>query len=249
MNVRWIAVFVLIALTGCCAQVGPGSGVNTNTISVSGDAEVKVVPDRANVYLGVETRNKDMLAASSANDASVREVIAAIRSLSVDPTDIQTDFFHVEIVYSGHEGTIVDYYKVTKEIQVVLKNVSRFEELLNTVLRTGANHIYGIEFTTSELRKHRDEARAMAAKAAIEKANDLAAVAGMKVVGKPTSVSTYSYGGGAWYGRCCGYGYGGNMYQNVSQNAMSVGSDALQGTISLGKISVTATVTMSFQIQ
>jgi hypothetical protein len=247
MNMKRIAIFVLAVTCGCCAQVGLGS--NPNSISVTGDAEVKVVPDRANVYLGVETRNKDIATASSLNDASVRQVIAAIRGLGVDPSDIQTDFFHVEIVYSGHEGTIVDYFKVTKEIQVVLKNVSRFEELLNTVLRTGANHIYGIEFATSELRKHRDEARALAAKAAIEKANDLAAVAGMKVVGKPTSVSSYSYGGGSWYGRCCGYGYGSNMYQNVAQNVVSSGGEGSQGTVSLGKISVTANVTMTFQIQ
>ena len=43
----------------------------------------------------------------------------------------------------------------------------------------------------------RDQARALATKAAIEKANDLAAAAGMKVVGKPTSLTTYSYGGGS----------------------------------------------------
>ncbi len=182
MDKKYLTIFVLTAAYACAQVV---VGANQNTISVTGDAEVKVVPDRANVYLGVESRSKDMAAASSSNDASVRQVIAAVRALGVDSSDIQTDFFHVEIVYSGREGTIVDYYKVTKEIQVVLKNVSRFEELLNTVLRTGANHIYGIEFTTSELRKHRDEARAMAAKAAIEKANDLAAVAGMKVVGSP----------------------------------------------------------------
>jgi uncharacterized protein YggE len=244
---RWIALFLIATVCGCCAQVSLGA--NSNTISITGDAEIKVVPDRANVYLGVESRNKDIAAASATNDASVRQVIAAIRGVGVDSTDIQTDFYHVEIVYSGNAGTIVDYYKVTKEIQVVLKNISRFEELLNTVLRAGANHIYGIDFSTTELRKYRDEARALAAKAAVEKANDLAAAAGMKVVGKPTSVSSYSYGGGSWYGRCCGYGYGSSMYQNVVQNVVSSGGEGSQGTVSLGKISVTAGVTMTFQIQ
>ncbi|MBZ5653959.1 MAG: SIMPL domain-containing protein [Acidobacteriia bacterium] len=247
MPMRHIAIFLLATVCSCQAQISLGS--NQNTISITGDAEVKVVPDRANVYLGVETRNKDIAAASAQNDTDVRQVIASIRQLGVDSTDIQTDFYHVEIVYSGNAGTIVDYYKVTKEIQVVLKDVSRFEGLLNTVLRAGANHVYGIDFSTSELRKHRDEARALAAKAAIEKANDLAAAAGMKVVGKPTSVSSYSYGGGSWYGRCCGYGYGNSMYQNVVQNVASNGGEGAQGTISLGKISVTASVTMTIQIQ
>jgi uncharacterized protein len=242
---RLLTAFVLLAASALSAQPQPSS----NSINISGDAEIKVVPDRANVYLGVETRNKDIAAASAQNDTAVRQVIAAIRGVGVDSTDIQTDFYHVEIVYSSNSGTIIDYYRVTKEIQVVLKNISNFEKLLNTVLRAGANHIDGIDFSTSELRKYRDEARVLAAKAAIEKANDLAAAAGMKVVGKPTSVSSYSYGGGAWYGRCCGYGYGGNMYQNVVQNVPSGAGEGSQGTISLGKISVTANVTMTFQIQ
>jgi uncharacterized protein YggE len=248
MKIRVLAIFLWAAGSVCHAQINLGA--NSNTISISGDAEVKVVPDRANVYLGAETRNKEIAAASAQNDAAVRQVMAAIRGVGVDPTDIQTDFYHVEIVYSGNAGTIIDYYKVTKEIQVTLKNVEHFEELLNTVLRAGANHIYGIDFSTSELRKFRDQARALAAKAAIEKANDLASAAGLKVVGKPTSVSSYSYGGGSWYGRCCGYGYGygSNMVQNVVQNANS-GGEGSQGTVSLGKISVTATVTMTFQIQ
>lgn len=249
MKMRFLAFFLWTAVCGCCAQINLGA--SSNTISISGDAEVKVVPDRANVYLGVETRNKDVAAASTQNDAGVRQVMTAIRRVGVDRTDIQTDFYHVEIVYSSNSGTIVDYYKVTKEIQVTLKNVEHFEELLNTVLRAGANHIYGIDFSTSELRKYRDQARALAAKAAIEKANDLAAAAGLKVVGKPTSVSSYSYGGGSWYGRCCGYGYGygGSMYQNVVQSVGSSGGEGSQGTVSLGKISVTVTVTMTFQIQ
>ena len=49
-------------------------------------------------------------------------------------------------------------------------HVDQFEELLSRVLLAGANHIYDIDFSTSELRKHRDAARALAMKAAQEKA-------------------------------------------------------------------------------
>ena len=246
MKIRILALFLVSVVGASNAQLSMET--NSNTISITGDAEVKVVPDRVAVYLGVETRNKEIGAASAQNDVAVRQVLTAVRSLGVEPGDIQTAYYHVEIAYSDHVGTIIDYYRVTKEIEVSLKNVSRFEELMNTVLKAGANHIYGIDFSTSELRKHRDAARALAAKAAIEKANDLASAAGLKVVGKPISVSSYSYGGGSWYGRCCGYGYGSNMYQNVVQN-VGPPDTGLQGTMSLGKISVTATVTMTFRIE
>ena len=80
--------------------------------------------------------------------------------------------------------------------------------MLSRVLLAGANHIYDIDFSTSELRKHRDAARALAMKAAQEKATDLAAAAGLKVVGTPFNVNAYSYGGGASYGRGRSRGYG-----------------------------------------
>ena len=97
---------------------------------------------------------------------------------------------------------------------------------------------------TTQLRKYRDEARALAIKAAIEKANDLASAAGMKVIGKPTGISSYSYGGGSWYGRTRG---GSMMAQNVYQNAP--GGGELSGTIALGKISVTASVSATFRLE
>lgn len=240
-------LFVMVVCWAATALAWGQIAGASNTISVTGDADVKVVPDRVTVSMGVESRDKEMGNASAQNDTIVKKVIEAVRGLGVDASDIQTDFFHVDISYLSGLGTVVDYYRVTKEIQVELKDASKFERLLNVALRAGANHVYGVEFATSELRKYRDQARALAAKAAIEKANDLAAAAGLKVVGKPMSVSSYSYGGGAAYGRCCGYYGGGSYAQNVVQNVG--GGGETQGSVSLGKINVTASVTMTFQIE
>lgn len=242
---RAILVALLLVPTFLChAQLSSPNGV-----SVGGDAQVNVVPDRVTILLGVETRNKNLDEASSQNDSLIRQVLAAARKLEVNASDIQTDFIHMDLAYQNNDSTVVDYYKVTKEVQIVLKDVSKFESLVSAVLRAGANHIYGIDFSTSELRKYRDQARALATKAAIEKANDLATAAGMKVVGKPTSLTTYSYGGGSAYRYCCGYSYGGNMAQNVVQNQVGAGDSGAESTVALGKIAVYASVTMTFQMQ
>ncbi len=239
-----LVALVLVPTFMCQAQLPSPNGVN-----VSGDAQVNVVPDRVTILLGIESRNKSLDEASAQNDVLIRQVLAAARGLAVSASDIQTDFIHVDLAYKDNDSTIVDYYKVTKEVQIVLKDVSRFEALVSATLHAGANHIYGIDFSTAELRKYRDQARALATKAAIEKANDLAAAAGMKVVGKPTSLTTYSYGGGSSYRYCCGYSYGGNMAQNVVQNQISSGDSSAESTIALGKIAVYASVTMTFQMQ
>ena len=240
MKTQTLSVFLLLSFSAA-AQPFLNQG---NQVSVTGDAEIKVVPNQVLLSLGVETRDRNLTAARTRNDLAVRNVLAAIHTFQIDPANVQTDFIHVTIRYNGSAETVVDHYVVEKSIAVTLKDVSKFEPLLTAVLEAGANHVDNVEFMTTELRKYRDEARAMAAKAAIEKANDLAAASGLKVVGKPTSVSTYSYGGGAWYGRH--YAGGANISQNIYQGG---GTATNEGTIALGKISVTASVSMNFRIE
>lgn len=239
------ALFVVfLAVSSCYAQM--------HEIQVSGDAEVRVVPDEVTVFFGVENRNKDISTAVAQNNASVKKLISAIRNVGVDAGDIQTDYFHVDIAYLQNQPSVIDYYVVTKQVQVILKKVAKFEDLLDAGLRAGANHLGGIEFRTTELRKYRDEARSLAAKAAVEKAKGLATAAGLKV-GKPLSLSSYSYGGGSSYVSWNGYGYPYGMAsspsQNMVQDVAGRSDGSAKGTISLGKISVTAAVSMTFQIQ
>jgi len=244
--VKFLATFVLLAVSCGYAQIGAYS----STISITGDAAVNVAPDRARLNFGVLTRNKALDGATSANDAIVRRVIAAARSFQVNEGDIQTENIHVTLGYDSHDSTLIDYYEVTKGVQVFLRDVSKFEPLMMAVLRAGANQIYDVEFSTSELRVYRDQARALAVKAAIEKATELASAAGFKVSAKPVGLGSYSSGGGSWYSLCCGKRYGGSQWiQNVVQNVGGGGGIGTEGTIALGKISVTASVTMTFGIE
>lgn len=238
MKTQWLVAFLLLTPPARAQFASQG-----NIVSVSGDAEIKVVPNEVVLALGVETRDRSLAAARTRNDEAVRNVLAAIHGLQIDPADVQTDFIHITIHYSPSAETVVDHYVVEKSIAVTLKDVSKFEGLLSAALEAGANHVDHVEFRTSELRKYRDQARALAAKAAIEKANDLAAAAGLKVIGKPVSLTSYSYGGGSWYGRRYSSGPGA---QNVYQTG---DGGAGEGTIALGKISVTATVSMNFLME
>jgi uncharacterized protein len=205
---RLIAASVLLLL--------PLGAQPNSQLSVTGDADVQVVLDRVRLSVGVESRDKLLPQARAHDDAAVKSVLAALRGMGIASGDIQTDFIRVDMRYVGGDGAAVDYYTVEKTIAVTLREVSRFEDVLNGTLDAGANHVFDVEFMTSELRKYRDQTRAMAAEAALEKAHDLAAAAGMRVDEKPTGISAYSYGGGSWYGRFRNGGFQAqNMYQNV----------------------------------
>jgi uncharacterized protein YggE len=159
---RLIAASVLLLL--------PLGAQPNSQLSVTGDADVQVVLDRVRLSVGVESRDKLLPQARAHDDAAVKSVLAALRGMGIASGDIQTDFIRVDMRYVGGDGAAVDYYTVEKTIAVTLREVPRFEDVLNGTLDAGANHVCDVEFMTSELRKYRDQARAMAAKAALEKA-------------------------------------------------------------------------------
>jgi hypothetical protein len=115
---------------------------------------------------------------------------------------------------------------------------------LTGLLSHGANKLGNVDFRTTELRKFRDQARAMAIKAAKEKATALCRELDVKC-GKPLSINTEEYGG--YFGL-----RNSNAYANGVQNLRMVsegGSDLGAETLSLGQISVSATVNASFRIE
>ena len=220
---------------------------NQDRLTVTGDAEIKVAPDRVVISVGVESRGPQLTAAKSRNDTAIAAILAVTVKEQVAAADVQTDFIEISPVYQSRdsaesrENYLVDYYRVNKTVAITLRDVTRFERLLTAILNAGANRVYGVDFQTSDLRKYRDQARDLAVKAAIEKAQAMAAAAGLRV-DKPESISAYNQGGGPSYGR-------GRANMNMVQNVSSAGGDSeLGGTIAPGRISVNASVTLTFRL-
>jgi len=190
---------VALILLACCARAD-------QTINVTGDAEIKIPPDQVVVSLGVEVHAKELAEARHENDRRVIAIKAAVAKLGVPEMDIQTDFIQMGIAYAipggcwSGDGVTPLYYYTRKSIVITVHDVSKMEDTLGAAVDAGATHIHGVDFQTAKLREYRDQARAMAVKAATEKAHDMAKAAGLQVIGGPTSISSYNYGGRSWYG-------------------------------------------------
>ncbi len=217
-------------------------------ITVSGDADVRVVPDEVIITLGVETWDKDLNVAKSQNDERVRQVLALVKDYGIQSQHIQTEHISIEPRYNdSYERHDFIGFFVRKTIVITLKDISKFEDLLTSVLQGGVNYVHGIQFRTTDLRKYRDEARALAIKAAQEKAIALAGELGQKV-GEPYTIHEDQVGWWSWYNSWWGSRWGGGMAQNVIQE---VGGDSLaaEGTMAPGQITVNARVTVSFELE
>lgn len=247
---KYVSFFLFVAAV-CSALASSGHAENCpdlSLVTVTGDAEVKVIPDEVVLTLGVETWNQDLTVAKRKNDNRVQKVFEVAQKLKIEEKDIQTDHISIEPRYKDQweHREFIGFF-VRKTVALTLKDTSKFEELLSSVLTAGANYVHGIEFRTTELRKYRDQARAMAIKAAQEKATALTRELG-KTVGRPHMIQEgrvgWWSGYNSWWGSRCG---GQMMQQNVVQNVGSPSEG--ESSVALGQISVTANVTVSFELQ
>ena len=240
---------LLIALPPLAAGQVKGRSEPRSTISVSGTAEIRVAPDEVNLKLGIESRSPELAAAVKDNDNLTAAVLKFIKDSGIAAKDVQTDYVEIQPNYrreNGRDEVTPEFYSVRRNIGVRLRKVAQFDAVLTGVLKSGVNHVHGIEFRTTELRKHRDAARQQAIRAAKEKAEALAKELEVKV-GKPTNIQEQT-GGGYWGWAAMGNYYANAMSQNVAQAAPS-GGESGDGNLAVGMINVTATVNVTFALE
>lgn len=239
---------MLLTTTSLLAQ--PVRGEERPRITVSGESVVYVQPDKILVTLGIETWSKEVQIAKQENNEIQQRAMAAIKECGVPAKDIQTDHLSIEPRYRGNNYTKDDFiaFFVRNSLVVTLNKTERLEELITKVLDAGVTHIHGIDFQTTEFKRHRERARELALLAAKEKAEKMTAVLGQKI-GMPLQIT--DSGSPSWYySSWSGWGYGrqGGMSQNAVQNIAGDGPAASE-TVALGKIGIRANVQVVFALQ
>jgi uncharacterized protein YggE len=216
------------------------------SITVNGSAELKVAPDEVILTVGVETDSTNIATARGENDSRVKAITEAARGHGVSAQHVKTEFLDVQPRYRDeyNRRDFIGYF-ARRSLSITIRNVQTFETLLSSVLAAGANYVHGIEFRTTELRKHRDAARVMALTAAREKAQAMSAALNA-TIGSPLSIQE-GYSGwwspySSWWGP-----RGGGMTQNSMQLGENRG--ASDDALVPGLISVAANVTVTFSLR
>lgn len=229
-----------------------------DTITVSGSADVMVVPDEVIITIGIETKDRSIVKAKEDNDRKVKIILATAKEFGIDSKNLQMDYMDIcpcdvtqKYIYDSYYSSIDPAnlgYGVRKKIVVTIKDLSKFEDFLTEVVKNGVEYVQGVEFKTSELRKYKDQARELAVKAAKEKAGDMASAIGQSA-GKAVSITEVEEYYWSWYDSWYGgsYNSGSNMLANSVQNAVSAGGEPQSGEeVAPGQIKVRAKVSADF---
>jgi uncharacterized protein len=229
--------FLKIAVTFCfLATLAMAEGrLPPKVVRVVGTAEVKVVPDRAVIEIGVEKQDPSAGVAKHAEDAAARRILSTLQANGIDEKDIQTTFLSLQPQSYTRKGIRVSYFVAAQTMTITVRDLAKLDTLLEALIKAGGNRIDSIGYETSDLRKYRDRARDEAVKAAREKAGALARALGQDI-GKAQSIDEVP-----------DYGFSAGLQANTRFETYSRDKVAAP-TIAAGQKTISASVMVSFEL-
>src|SRR5215472_2122576 len=193
-------IAMLLSLLFLAGALSAEDKLPAKFVRVMGTSEVKVVPDRAVIEVGVEKQSPSASAAKHAEDAAAGKILAVLRARGIDEKDIQTTYLWLQQQSSYMKKVKIYYFVASQTMTITVRDISKLDALLEALVQAGGNEIDSIRYETSGGRKYRDQARDLAGKAAREKAEALAKAVGQDT-GKAQAIeevpeTNYQYLGG-----------------------------------------------------
>jgi uncharacterized protein len=235
---------ILLYLTlGGMAQVQP-------SVSVVGEAEIKIEPDQVQFTFEIVTTDKILATAKLNNDRGAARTLAAVKAFIIGADDIQTDRLTLAPKYSGERtARVLLGYEVTKRILVTLKDLERIDEFLAKVIDAGVNRVVAISIENSQLQTSQEQVRALAVKNARERAvayaKQLGQTVGKAYVIREEEADTPGYSQGSGSGSGGGVGSGDDDYGSELSSPTAFSRSM---TFALGKITVAEKVFVTFEL-
>jgi uncharacterized protein len=180
-----VALFLMALTLSACgsAALAQSEQPTTRTIQVTGSSQIFVTPDIARITIGVRAEDAEASAALQKNNTLAQLVIATIKGFAVEDKDIQTTNFNI---YQRQDyddrGTITNTtYVVENNVLVTVRDLDRLGSLLDQVVSSGANTVFGIQFDVADKNSALSEARQAAVNDARDQAEELAQAAGVRL--------------------------------------------------------------------
>ena len=226
---------VILVLSLNFMQISYGQEVKQiPQINVNGEGKVKVVPDQATIAATVETKGNNAKEVKKQNDEKIDAILKFIKKMNLAPADFKTQRVSLNPQYDYEKKK--HSYNATQTIEILLRDLSNYDELMEGLVNQGINRIDNVTFQSSKMKQYESEARKLAMKEAKLKAEDYVSVLGQKV-GRALTISDNSQ---TYYPQPMYVGM-----KTMQSNDMS----APRETLAAGEITITATVTVNFILE
>jgi uncharacterized protein len=194
-------VLVLMSATIYAISQSGSEKDTENTISMSGYAEQKVVPDTATLRIGAVVQSATAKEASDENAALMSAVIAELKAMGLQDKEIQTSYVSVYPVYNYDTTQKITGYSASNSVQITTTKLDNLGEIIDRSTTAGANEIGSISFSVSDdmQKQLREDLMNKAVVDASSKATTLAKSLGVEITGVQTSSLSESSGSRVYY--------------------------------------------------
>jgi hypothetical protein len=152
----YIALFSTCSILASTASVAAAQAARPDSgradIVTAATGEAQFVPDRAAVYIGVETRAATAAAAARDNAQRQRAVIDAVVAAGVSRDQISTENYSVapntRYDQATQRSSVIGYI-VSNVVRVEVRRIDQVAGVLDAALAKGANQINSLDFFAS----------------------------------------------------------------------------------------------------
>jgi uncharacterized protein YggE len=211
---------------------------NQKTLSTSGTVSKKIMPDKVEIVLNVETWSESAQISQEDNARISNDVRDALTDIGI--TDVKTLSYYENEQYvwnSSYSRQDKNGYITVNSLQITLKDLIKSGSVIDAAVRAGANRVQNVSFGLTDSKQNEIKAQALEEAAASAKLKATSMARGLGVtLGKVLNISENSYN---YY----------PMMKSYAEDAVMVTSSYTPPTqITPGEVSVDATVTVTFEL-
>ena len=237
--VKWFEALILgmvtfMVSTGSCLGADDDDD-QVSTLIVSGLGTASAEPDIVTVVLGVQTRDKSAAKAMADNAEQMTGTIAALKGAGVKEEDIKTSGFSIYPMRDWIDGKRSEevIFEVNNQVTFTMDLCDEIDigEVLDAAVGAGTNTVNSVNFGLKDTSSAQQEALSKAVADAMSKAETIAGAAGVNL-GRIMSISE-------------------NGFTPIPISTRLAFAEVASSStpIVLGEVEVTASVSMTYEIE
>lgn len=187
LAVTFIVVLLLLVIVIGANQVygflGHVQPTTSRTITITAEGRVSASPDTAEVSSSIVSNGSSAQDTQSAIDTKAAQLLAYLKSSGVSSSDISTSDYSLypQYDYTPGNNNKITGYSASETLQAKIHDLSKVDSILGGITQNGANQIQSVSYIFNDPNQLQDQAREQALSNAAQKANALAAAAGVKL--------------------------------------------------------------------
>lgn len=202
-----------------------------DTVTVVGESSSKQKNQIASFTAGVNVINDKKEGAVNEANKKMNDLVDSVKQFGISSDDIKTQNMSVYQQQDSTKQNGINQWVVNNTLEITLRDVSKAQDLANLLNKSGANNVYGPNFTVEANSSNGNDLFGSAIDDAKEKAQIIAKSAGRKL-GKVINVAETNSGSIA------------PVYKTMSVDSLGAGAVAEPGTSTISK-----TLTVVFELK